>query len=44
MHFISHNKKQKPLARLLATTLAANGQSVWFDEWNLKPGDSLIGA
>lgn len=44
MYFISHNKKQKPLARLLATTLAANGQSVWFDEWNLKPGDSLIGG
>jgi hypothetical protein len=44
MYFISHNKKQKPLARLLATTLAANGQSVWFDEWNLRPGDSLIGG
>lgn len=44
MYFISHNKKQKPLARLLATALAANGQSVWYDEWNLKPGDSLIGG
>ena len=32
------------MARLLATALAATGQGVWFDEWELRPGDSLIGG
>lgn len=44
MFFISHNKQQKPIARILATALAASGEDVWFDEWQLRPGDSLIGS
>jgi hypothetical protein len=42
--FISHNKKQKSSARTLALALVENGASVWFDEWNLRPGDSLTGG
>ncbi len=42
--FISHNKKQKARARMLAMALVENGSSVWFDEWNLRPGDSLTGG
>jgi len=32
------------MARNFATALAASGESVWFDEWELRPGDSLIGG
>lgn len=42
--FISHNKADKATARLLATALVEMGVGVWFDEWNLKPGDSIIGG
>ena len=42
--FKSHNKKQKARARMLAMALVENGSSVWFDEWNLRPGDSLTGG
>jgi predicted RNA-binding Zn-ribbon protein involved in translation (DUF1610 family) len=42
--FISHNKKQKSLARLLAMALVENGENVWFDEWQLAPGESLVGG
>ena len=42
--FISHNKKQKSQARLLAMALAEHGESVWFDEWTIRPGESLTGG
>jgi hypothetical protein len=42
--FISHNKKQKSIARLLAMALVEHGENVWFDEWTLRPGDSLVGG
>ena len=42
--FISHNKADKATARLLATALVETGVSVWFDEWNLRPGDSIVGG
>src|SRR5258708_17867989 len=42
--FISHNKADKTTARLLAVELVQTGMNVWFDEWNLRPGDSIIGG
>lgn len=42
--FISHNKKQESRARLLAIALVEHGESVWFDEWILRPGESLTGG
>jgi len=39
--FISHNKADKDIARSLALALIDQGVGVWFDEWNLKPGDSI---
>jgi TIR domain len=42
--FISHNKADKATARLLATALVETGVGVWFDEWLLKPGDSITGG
>jgi hypothetical protein len=43
MHaFISHNKHDKADARILALALVESGASVWFDEWDIAPGESLI--
>ncbi|MGA6180923.1 toll/interleukin-1 receptor domain-containing protein [Stenotrophomonas sp. NPDC077421] len=42
--FISHNKKQKSQARLLAMALVEHGENVWFDEWTILPGESLTGS
>ena len=42
--FISHNARDKTHARLLATLLTQQGVSVWFDEWNIQPGESLTGS
>jgi len=42
--FISHNKRQKSKARLLAMALVDHGENVWFDEWTIRPGDSLAGG
>ncbi|TAK83987.1 MAG: toll/interleukin-1 receptor domain-containing protein [Betaproteobacteria bacterium] len=42
--FISHNKVDKATARLLAAALVEMGANVWFDEWNLRPGDSITGG
>jgi hypothetical protein len=39
--FISHSAKDKAVVRPLAERLRADGLSVWFDEWVLKPGDSI---
>ena len=40
--FISHSAKDKPAVRELAERLRTDGLKVWFDEWEIKPGD-LIG-
>jgi len=40
--FISHSSKDKPVARELAQRLRDDGLKVWFDEWDITPGD-LIG-
>ncbi len=39
--FLSHSAKDKAVVRLLAERLRADGLKVWFDEWVLKPGDSI---
>jgi WD40 repeat protein len=39
--FLSHSSKDKPIVRALAERLRADGLRVWFDEWYLKPGDSV---
>jgi hypothetical protein len=39
--FLSHSSKDKPLVRPLAERMRQDGLKVWFDEWVLKPGDSV---
>ena len=39
--FLSHNSRDKADARLIAGALAKRGAGVWFDEWNIKPGESI---
>jgi hypothetical protein len=39
--FLSHSSKDKAAVRPLAERLQADGLKVWFDEWVLKPGDSI---
>lgn len=42
--FISHNAADEETARLLAVQLVERGLDVWFDEWKLRPGDSITGG
>ena len=39
--FLSHSSKDKAVVRPLAERLRTDGLKVWFDEWVLKPGDSI---
>ncbi len=39
--FLSHSAKDKGVVRPLAERLQKDGLKVWFDEWVLKPGDSI---
>lgn len=39
--FLSHSAKDKAVVRELAERLREDGVVVWFDEWVLKPGDSI---
>ena len=39
--FLSYSAKDKAVVRLLAERLRADELNVWFDEWVLKPGDSI---
>jgi hypothetical protein len=39
--FLSHSSKDKVVVRAVAERLRADGLRVWFDEWELKPGDIL---
>jgi hypothetical protein len=39
--FLSHSAKDKAVVRPLAERLRWDGLKVWFDEWVLKPGDSI---
>jgi len=39
--FLSHSSKDKEFVRQLALDLKKNNVPIWFDEWELKVGDSL---
>jgi len=39
--FLSHSNKDKATVRTIAERLRADGLRVWFDDWELKPGDSI---
>ena len=39
--FLSHSAMDKPVVRDLAERLKKDGVKVWFDEWMIKPGDSI---
>ncbi|HWB04842.1 MAG TPA: toll/interleukin-1 receptor domain-containing protein [Verrucomicrobiales bacterium] len=39
--FLSHSAKDKAVVRPLAERLRKDGLKVWFDEWEIKPGDSI---
>ncbi|MDZ4404568.1 toll/interleukin-1 receptor domain-containing protein [Prosthecobacter sp.] len=39
--FLSHSAKDKPIVRDIAERLKKDGLKVWFDEWEIKPGDSI---
>ena len=39
--FLSHSAKDKAVVCPLAERLRQDGLKVWFDEWALKPGDSI---
>ncbi len=40
--FISYSHKNKSFAKKLATSLYDHGISVWWDEWEIKPGDIMV--
>jgi hypothetical protein len=40
--FISYNKKDKEVSREIALFLVAENINVWFDEWEISAGDSII--
>jgi hypothetical protein len=39
--FISHSSKDKIIVRPIAERLRRDGLRVWFDEWEIRPGDSI---
>ena len=39
--FLSHSSKDKAVVRPVAERLRADGLRVWFDEWEIKAGDSI---
>jgi len=39
--FISYSNKDRDFAERLATDLRASGAGVWFDQWEIKVGDSI---
>lgn len=40
--FISYSRPDKKLAKKIAKSLVERGYPVWFDEWEIKVGDSII--
>jgi hypothetical protein len=40
--FLSHSSQDAPAVRELAQRLKKDGLRVWFDEWEIKPGDSIV--
>lgn len=41
-YFISHNKNDKQFVRTLAKRLNQRGINIWLDEWEIKPGKSIL--
>lgn len=41
--FLSHRKADAALAERLAQELQRAGHEVWFDEWKIDIGDSIVG-
>src|SRR6266513_2057983 len=39
--FLSHSSKDEEIVRAIAERLRADGLRVWFDAWELRPGDSI---
>jgi hypothetical protein len=39
--FLSHSSKDKAVVRALAERLRKDGLRVWFDSWQIRPGDSI---
>jgi hypothetical protein len=39
--FLSHSSKDKPLVRPIAKLLKDSGLRIWFDEWQIQPGDNI---
>lgn len=39
--FLSHSSKDKAVVRPIAARLRQDGVKLWFDEWEIKPGDSI---
>ncbi len=39
--FLSHSSRDKDVIRELAERLKRDGLRVWFDQWEIKPGDSI---
>jgi hypothetical protein len=40
--FICHASEDKPIARKIAYSLVSLGSEVWFDEWEIKVGESIV--
>ncbi len=40
--FISHNRADEMAAGEIASFLVTEGVDVWFDKWQIKPGDSIV--
>ena len=40
--FISYSHSDREFAEKFATALRAQGQDVWFDAWEIGPGDSIV--
>jgi len=39
--FLSHSSQDKAIVRAVAERLRADGLQVWFDQWEIKPGDNI---
>jgi len=39
--FLSYSSMDKPVVRSLAKRLKSDGLRVWFDEWEIRPGDMI---
>lgn len=40
--FISHNKNDKDIAREIGIFLVSDDVNMWFDEWEISAGDSIV--